>query len=364
MRYYITAGLLIFSLLHVSYGETIRAANHTTDDNLIQLNENQLDQAIHNSSLDRATQTCPWGKQLNVQLRTCDCITGWTPVPSGQCCSPNSKWDSKNGCSCITGTTWNSQTCAGKTPTNCPSGTSPTADGRCVCKVGYGPGVSGTCTPCIPPQASSTDLDNTLKAFLSIGASSPFDGYAALFAFTLSNVINKSLCVWTTGFRIRNINSNGCLNIKGDYPFDFGDIIQYSCNDVNGVCTHWYFEQVGSGPFFQIRSCQTQGISSTENLCLSAYGSGYTNARLRSRDNNDNRCSTSNVDTQFLLLPKGNDIFLLYHKGSGQCFGLASDGFLRTKTCNFDDSSQWMSIYSVKQKNNVQAKSVVCGSIV
>ncbi len=244
-------------------------------------------------------------------------------------------------------------------PIVCPSGTSPTSNGNCVCSVGTRVSIiDGQCKPCIPHDAMSYDIDNIMKAFTALGQA-PFDGYTGLVTAVLGNVVSQSHCTWDIGYTIRNINSNACLSIEDGYCGDFGAIIQYDCND-NSARTAWRFEKVGSGPYFKIISCLSPTFVGPK--CLSTgYGAGYTNVRLRSREKG--KCGDDNVDAQFLLLPKGDDLFLLYSKGTGECFGLASDGYLRTKACNFNDSSQWMSIYSKKTKGNVNAKSAVCGSV-
>ena len=221
------------------------------------------------------------------------CKTGWRPFPDGQCCSPNSKWDSTNGCSCITGTTWNGQTCAGKTPTDCPSGTSPTSDGNCVCIVGSRASGAGECKPYIPAEATPYDIGSMLQAFAAIGQA-PFGGFTKTYAYVLGNVVDQGVCVWEKGYTIRNINSNGSLNIKDDYPYDFGDIIQWDCNS-EGASSNWRFEKVGSGPFFKILSCLSPMF--TGATCLSTgCGAGYTNVWLRSQDRS--KCGDGNVDAQ------------------------------------------------------------------
>lgn len=385
---------------------------------------------------------CPWGNQPNnVVGGACDCYTGWTPSGNGQCCSPNAVYNDGSGCSCVSGTAWNGNTCAGQTPSNCPWGTVGTSDGTCVCKSGWWPAARGQCcspnsqwvdgqgcvcnsgtswngdtcasttpaatvtcqcdTPntgtanhnhftcsdgsgswCAANQACSAtqpwtqgdgtqfcqnyclsvtptpDEINTLMSLYNT-FSSPIlsdDLSAGLAGVAFGSALGGFFCE-ATGYSITNVQSGNCLNIKGAYPFDGGDIIQYSCSDI-GENHYWQFASVNNGNFFQMQSCLPPFVDPGAALCLEAKGAGYTDAQLWSKD--PSNCSTSNVDQQFLWLSAGNQNFLLYHVGSGQCFGLASDGRVRTKPCNFNDQSQWMQIWSASSRSNLDAGSVVC----
>ncbi|KAJ3126801.1 hypothetical protein HK098_007094 [Nowakowskiella sp. JEL0407] len=54
-------------------------------------------------------QGCPWGTTINLKAGRCDCFANWRRQANGQCCSPNSVYVAGSGCTCPSGTSWDSK---------------------------------------------------------------------------------------------------------------------------------------------------------------------------------------------------------------------------------------------------------------
>lgn len=144
------------------------------------------------------------------------------------------------------------------------------------------------------------------------------------------------------GYQVRLARHNmQCVNVKGGWPYDGGDVIVYPCTNTIFYPVHeqWDFKISRTTGFGAMSSRITDG-ETRRGMCTEAQGAGFTGSQLW---NKLTRNCNGNDNQQFALLPIRGTEFLLYHKGSQQC--MRYDGSkLRTAECNKDDPEQMLQL--------------------
>jgi hypothetical protein len=158
-------------------------------------------------------------------------------------------------------------------------------------------------------------------------------------ANTLANVINRGVQI-----RIqKDGNATSCVNVKGAWPGDGGDVIVYPCtnNWFYPVNEAWQFVSTATSPWYLLASSLTD-FEVRRGMCVKAQGADYTGSQLWTMLHHD--CNPGDPLQQFTLLPVKDDIFLLFHRGSGQCMSRYDGQKLRTAPCNTGDNNQWLQL--------------------
>jgi len=132
-----------------------------------------------------------------------------------------------------------------------------------------------------------------------------------------------------------------CVNVKGSWPYDGGDVIVYPCTNTifYPVNEQWDFNISQTTGFGSMTSRLTDG-ETRRGMCTEAAGADFTGSQLW---NKLTRNCNGNDNQRFALLPIRDTEFLLFHKGSMQC--MRYDGSkLRTAECNKDDPEQLLQL--------------------
>ncbi|KAJ1544818.1 hypothetical protein HK096_007104 [Nowakowskiella sp. JEL0078] len=172
--------------------------------------------------------------------------------------------------------------------------------------------------------------------FTSVDIPASGDSISGVINYFVDNVIGDFM----GGYQIRlAYYSYQCVNQKGSWPWDGGDVLIYPCtnNIFYPVNEQWNFQSTDKNDGFYFLESNVVDGHVDRGMCAHALGAGYTAAQMWTTFHSN--CDANNADYLFALLPIKEDKFLIYHKGSQQCFKY--DGSkMRTSSCDANDTNQ------------------------